>query len=451
MTRRRAGITAVVTLVAGWLALRAWPLPAGLLATRAGVEVQDRDGDVLLARPGPDGLRSREVRVVPPDMERMVLAAEDHRFRMHPGVDPIGVGRAALRNLQAGRVREGGSTITQQLARALAPRRPGLFGKLGEAVLALRIEGHLDKDAVLAAYLSRVWYGNGAVGAEEAARVYFDRPLAALSLAQAATLAAIPRRPADLDPYVAPRRVVAARDGVLARARALGWIDSERESLARAEPLTLRVGVLPGEAPHFVRRVVEGADAGGVVRGTLDRDLQSAAERIVREELERLSERGVGQAAVVVLDTATRDVLAYVGSAAWRARDGQVDGVRALRSPGSALKPFLYALALEDGTSSLADVIPDLPGTWRTPHGNWRPHNYDRVAGGPVRMRAALAQSLNLPAVRIADRVGVGVLLERLRALGLDTLEADAARYGLALAVSASRRTSPLPTTSASP
>jgi penicillin-binding protein 1C len=172
-----------------------------------------------------------------------------------------------------------------------------------------------------------------------------------------------------------------------------------------------------------------------VVRGTLDRDLQSAAERIVREELERLSERGVGQAAVVVLDTATRDVLAYVGSAAWRARDGQVDGARALRSPGSALKPFLYALALEDGTSSLADVIPDLPGTWRTPHGNWRPHNYDRVAGGPVRMRAALAQSLNLPAVRIADRVGVGVLLERLRALGLDTLEADAARYGLALVV----------------
>lgn len=420
----------------GLLALRTLPLSSNLLAPRQGVEIRDRHGVVIVARPDAEGLRAREVMRVPADLEAVVLAAEDHRFHTHLGIDPRGVARAAWTNLRARRVRQGGSTVTQQLARALVPRSPGLLGKLDEAVLALRLEGHLDKDAILRMYLSRAWYGNGAVGAEEAARVYFDRPLASLSLAQSATLAAIPRRPLDLDPYRAPRRVRAARDGVLARARALGWISAEREAIAVAEPLALARGDLPTEAPHFVRRVLEGAHApGAVVVTTLDLDLQRRVERVVAEEVARLGARGVSQGAVVVLDTSTRDVLAYVGSAGWTTEQGQVDGVRALRSPGSALKPFLYALALEQPGATLADVVPDLPGTWTTAHGNWRPQNYEAGSGGPVRLREALARSLNLPAIRLAERVGVGNLLHRLRSLGVESMTDDPSHYGLALVV----------------
>ncbi|MEN9787635.1 MAG: hypothetical protein RLZZ299_2899 [Pseudomonadota bacterium] len=436
MNPRRLGRAVVGAVAAVGVAACVWPLPSDLLAPVEGPEVQDREGRVLQARPTVEGLRAGEVRRVPADLARMVLAAEDHRFRWHPGVDPVGVARAAWVNLRAGRVRQGGSTVTQQLARALVPRRPGLIGKVSEAVLAVRLEAHLDKDAILAAYVSRIWYGNGVLGAEQAARAYFDSPLAALSLAQCATLAAIPRRPAELDPLAAPARVRAARDRVLRRALELGWIRVDQASTALAEPLALRAGRNPGDAPHVVRRIVAGSPPrGGVVRSSLDAALQRDVEGIVRRELRVLASRDVSQAAVVVLDTASREVLAYVGSADWRAPDGQVDGAVALRSPGSALKPFVYGLALERSGTTLADVLPDMPGTWRTPHGSWRPHNYQRTAGGPVRMRAALAQSLNLPAIRLVDSLGVGAVLERLRALGLDTLDDAPARYGLALVV----------------
>lgn len=421
---------ASVVLVGGWLFR---PLPETLLAPVTATEIVDRHGRLLLNRPAPERAPGRPLPLeeLGADLVVATIAAEDHRFRLHPGVDPIGVVRAAANNVRAGEVVEGGSTLTQQLARNLSPRAPGFLGKLGEAGLALRLDAWLSKDEVLAEYLSRVFYGNAAIGADAAARLYFGRPPSALSLAQAATLAAIPRRPADLDPIRFPLRVRDARDRVLRRVARHGSVDAARIAEALAEPLKLVSTPPTGEAPHFVRRVWRPEPR---IRTTLDLALQKEVEATVRDVLTTLRPHRASQAAVVVVDTPTRDVLAYVGSADWRAADGQVDGVMASRSSGSSLKPFLYGLALEEG-GTLADIVDDTPGTWATTHGRWQPENYDDGSAGPVTLRDALARSLNVPAVRVAERVGVADLHRRLTVLGLTTLTERPDHYGLSLAL----------------
>lgn len=413
------------------------PLPPEALPPASGIVVLDRNGALLTERPGPDGLRASPHRssaghAFAQDLVAATLAAEDHRFYLHPGVDPIAVARAAVVNVRAGRVAEGGSTVAQQLARTVWSRPPGLAGKAREAARALRLTAALGREGVLREYLSRTYYGNGAIGVEAAARSYFDRSATAVSLAQAATLAAIPRRPTDLDPRRYPRRVRAARDALLDRMQRIGLADAARVATARAEPIQLTDTSEAGEAPHFTRRVLADGPPAARVRTTLDLALQNTVESIVSEELAPLRSRSVDHAAVVVVDNRSRDVLAYVGSARWGAPDGQVDGAVAPRSSGSALKPFLYALALEEG-ATLADVVADTPGTWATTHGNWHPENYDHGSGGPVRLREALGRSLNLPAVRLAQRVGVADLHQRLVALGLTTLVERPDHYGLAL------------------
>lgn len=431
--RRRsavAGLAAVLLAAIAWLGR---PLPTDLLAPVGATEIRDRNGVLLADRPAPERAPGRPLSLEEfgPDLVAATLAAEDHRFRSHPGLDPIGIARALRANVAAGHVVEGGSTITQQLARNVTVRPPGLLGKIDEALLAVRLEVHLSKDEILAEYLSRVFYGNAALGADAAARLYFDRPPAALSLAQAATLAAIPRRPAALDPLRFPSRAREARDRVLVRLRDTGLAPDERVQEALEEPLVLVPATPVGEAPHFVRRVWAPERR---IRTTLDLALQHASEEVVREVLADLGRHRASQAAVIVVHNPTREVLAYVGSANWRASDGQVDGVTAPRSSGSTLKPFLYATAIAEG-ATLADLVADTPGTWSTTHGNWYPRNYDRGSTGPVTLRDALAQSLNLPAVRVAERVGVADLHRTLVQLGLGTLTERPEHYGLSLAL----------------
>lgn len=377
---------------------------------------------------------------VAPAMVAATIAAEDQRFWSHPGIDPLAIARAAVR------VRtdpSGASTITQQLVRATYLRDhdlPLLLRKPREALLAMRLEARTSKDEVLEAYLNEVYYGRGAYGVEAAARAYFGVPAADLDLAQAAFLAGLPRSPSAYD---APEGAAAARDRqryVLDRIAATGAATVAQTEAAR--DVDLRVApASPVLAPHLaavvydeLRRVLPAStvDAGGlVVETTLDAGVQRAAEASVSRRLDDLRDHRAGSAAVVVLDPRDGRLLALVGSANYAAASGQINMALEPRQPGSALKPLLYAVALERGYTPASPLL-DVPSTFATNSGPYTPVNYDLRFRGPVTMRVALASSLNVPAVRTLDAIGVDALLEFSRRAGLSSLDAAEA-YGLAL------------------
>ncbi|MCA9546444.1 MAG: transglycosylase domain-containing protein, partial [Myxococcales bacterium] len=440
--RRLALAAAGLALVAGlglWITVRAVPFPPSALAPThtESRRLLDRHGRPLReALSDADGRGVwRPLAEISPWVAKAFVALEDRRFAQHPGVDLRGVARALRDNLRAGRVVAGGSTLTQQVVKlTLAPPRT-LGGKLSEALWALRLERALPKAGILEQYVNRVPFGHGAVGIEAAARLYLDTPADRLSLAQAALLAGIPRAPSVLNPLSAPERALARQRSVLAQMRAVGLITAAQEAEALAEPVRLVTPERAFRAPHFTTFALADGATRGSVRTTLDLDAQAAVEDATHITLRALREKRVRQAAVVVLDNATGQVLAWVGSGDFFAdAAGQVDMVLGLRQPGSTLKPFVYGLGLEGGLSELS-ALPDFPLFFPTALGDYRPRNYDRRYHGWVTLRAALANSYNVPAVWMAQRVGVGALLGRLRALGFDSLDRPALHYGLGLAL----------------
>lgn len=376
-----------------------------------------------------------------------ILAAEDARFGLHPGIDPLAVVRAAAQLAWNRRVVSGGSTLTMQLARLVAPHPRTLRGKVDEAALALRIEAALPKRRIFEEYANRAPFGPDVRGVGAASRVYFDKAPRDLSVAEAATLAAIPRGPSLYTVGKRPDLVLRRRDRVLGRMRAAGAISEEAYRRALAEPLAPRFTRPVFGAPHLVAGLAGGALAelgGGVdlaharrVVLAIDPDLQSEVEAQVRTIVRPLAGKHVTAGAAIVLDNATGQVLAYVGSPAFDdARHlGQNDGVVALRQPGSTLKPFVYGLGMERLGLTSASVLPDVELSVELPSGVYRPKNYDERFHGPVRLREALGSSYNVPAVHVALRVGEDALLERLRELGMTSLTRDAAHYGPALAL----------------
>ncbi|MCC7070376.1 MAG: penicillin-binding protein 1C [Deltaproteobacteria bacterium] len=436
---RRAVLTTLVALtlpVAASGAFVAAPLPAALLdrAPVSSLVVLDREGEPLAEAPSDEGQRSLPIDELPPDLRVMLLAAEDARFFSHPGVDVRAVGRAARDSVRRGRVVSGASTITQQLARRLVPRPRTLLGKLSEALWALRLEAHLDKERILLEYANRVPLGRGAVGVEAASRAHFGRPARALTLAESALLAGLAHAPAREDPRRHPERALARRAHVLGRALALGLIDDTAYQRALGEPLEIEPARAADElALHFVARARRLAPARAVVIETaIDRALQREVEHIVHDELGALERRGVGQAAVVVLDNHSGDVLAYLGSRGWHddALLGKNDGVQALRQPGSALKPFVYGLALSRGLTP-ATVLADVETTLATETGSYAPRNYDQRVHGPVRLRAALQNSYNIPAVKLGELFGPDRVVRLLRDAGFASLSDAPEHYGV--------------------
>ena len=421
----------------------AWPLPKGLLARShlTSLRIEDRAGGVLRQVRSRDDGRSIPLpgERVPPRIAAALRAAEDHRFRTHWGVDPWAIARAAWQDLRARRVVSGASTLTQQLARMLVPRPRTLVGKVTEALWALRLTAHLGRDRVLLAYANRVALGNATYGVEAAAQRYFGRPAATLSAGQAALLAGLACNPAAHDPF---RHLGAARARmarVLAAMVKAGALTPEEARVAAAAPLDRVPASHAFAAPHFVDGLLADLPALGLadaaqIQTTLDPALQADVEDDVREVLRALRGHDAHQAAVVVLDNATGEVLAYVGSADYLddARGGQNDGVRALRQPGSALKPFAYGLALANGHTP-AEVLSDVETHLATPSGDYAPRNYDRRVHGPVRLRAALQNSYNVPAVRLAETLGPDHVLATLRAAGFGSLSQDASHYGVGL------------------
>ena len=423
--------------------------------------IYDRQGRVIHEVIHPEAGKNVPLALddIPLHLRQAVIATEDATFYQNPGFSPRGILRSLWLNLRAGRVVAGGSTITQQVVRGLllSPQEryeTSLRRKIREATLAYRLTRRYSKDEILALYLNQTYFGNFAFGAEAAARAYFGVPAAELDLAQAALLAGLIQSPAAYNPLEHPDAAMERQRVVLRLMVQQGYITEEEAEQAAREPLYFSSSPFPYllEAPHFsayVAGILErelGTDRlrqGGLrVYTTLDLDFQRIALEVTRrrlEELNRPDEQGVRRrvdnAAVVILDPNSGDILAMVGSPDYtNARiSGAMNAALALRQPGSALKPFTYATAFQSGLYTPATMILDIPTTFLTAEGKvYAPQNYDLRFHGPVSARTALASSLNLPAVRALSDIGVQPVIDLCARLGITSLQ-SAERYGLTL------------------
>jgi penicillin-binding protein 1C len=457
----RAWGVAGALIAAGALVAATWirlgPLPDGFLelSSADSTSVVDRNGVPLYEARGGGGLRGETLTAdkLPKVLVDATLAAEDHRFFHHPGIDPIALARAARHNLAEGRIVEGGSTLSQQVVKLLraraveragrSPERRGFRAKLQEMLLAQRLEHRLSKEEILALYLNVAPYGNQIAGAERASRAYFGVTASMLTPAQAAFLAALPQQPSRFNPWQHPDRAAKRARRVLERMRALALLDESRTAEALAERLTLRRDTAAFAAPHFVERVLDGAwydsvaqpfRAAGRIVTTLDAALQAEVTGIIRSHRRDLERHGAHNVAVVVLDNVRGEWLAWEGSGDYfdAAHGGAIDGAIAPRQPGSALKPFTYALAFDAGYGP-SSVLPDVPSHFPTaePGVVYRPRNYDGRFRGPMRARLALAGSENVPAVALLSELGPPALVRFLRRAGLSTFDKTVAHYGL--------------------
>jgi penicillin-binding protein 1C len=433
----RGGLAAVAL---GWFGIRFVPLPAALLHPPAqSVELTDRHGTPLRERRVDEHFAHEVVlSEVPPRLVHAILAAEDKRFFDHRGVDIAALARALAGNLRHRRVTSGASTITQQLVKISDPRPRTLATKFLEAARALRLEQVWTKDEILTAYLNRLDFGNLNVGVTAAADYYFGKPLADLSAAEAAFLAGLPKNPTRLNPHKDLARAQQRERTVLHRMWDDGWLSADELAAALPEKLAFRPRQRVFRAPHFVDFVLPQLppDAPPVVATTLDLDLNRFAEDTVKERLEHLKAKNVRDGAVVVIDNRTGDVIALVGSQNYFSPgSGQVNGALAPRSAGSTFKSFTYLLALEQGATP-ASIVADVPTSFMTSTGEYRPENYNKRCYGPLRYRLALANSLNIPAVKVLRTIGGPATLQaRLQAWGLTTLDQPADHYGLGLTI----------------
>ena len=413
----------------------AFPLPPGLTGETKGSPVLlDRHGAPIRHLVSEDFTRSNPVSLseIPQQLIACTLAAEDKRFYSHHGIDLLATARSAFDFLRNRRVVSGASTITQQLAKISSPPAPrNLVSKFREAMLARRIEMTWEKDRILAAYFARLDYGNLRISPTEAARFYFQKPLADLSLGESALLAGLPQAPSRLNPIRNPNNAKARRETVLDRLALTGKYPATAIALARTEKINLRPLRERASAPWLNRPT----RLSGKIRTTLDLPLQKDIEQIVREETAKLKKSNLRHAAVVVIENATGNILAMVSSADWNdPRGGNIHGALTPRSPGSTLKPFTYILGFRHLGHLPATVIADIPTRLRTAQGLQLPENYDRKYRGPVTIRQALACSLNVPALRELDSLGgPEKLRDLLQQLGITTLTEPPGTYGLGL------------------
>jgi penicillin-binding protein 1C len=434
---RRALAGAGGALLSFWLFVPVVPFDDPLSTV-----VLDRDGELLGASIASDGQwRFGVASRVPEKFAAAITCFEDRRFYWHPGVDPLALGRAALVNLREERVVSGGSTLTMQVVRLARKGRPRTFAeKAIESVLALRLSLSLSKRQVLGLYAAYAPFGGNTVGLDAAAWRYFGREAERLSWAETATLAVLPNAPSLVHPGRNRDQLAAKRNRLLDALHGRGVIDALTADLAKREPLPPAPEALPMLAPHLVARAglergsrrFRAGDASPWVRTTLRASLQARASEIVARHQAALAENGVRNAAALVVDVLTGEVLAYVGNH-WppgsEDHGEHVDVVPARRSTGSVLKPLLYASMLESGEVLPSQLVADVP----THLGAFHPENFDRAYAGAVPASQALARSLNVPAVRLLRAHGVERFASVLRRLGLRTLDQPGSHYGLAL------------------
>ena len=425
---------------AGFLAFSVWDLPEVRTLEEYKPSITSRvysDDNKLLAEFFLENRTPVSLADVPPLLINALIATEDTRFYSHHGIDPRGIVRAFIRNIRAHKVLEGGSTLTQQLAKVLflTPER-SYTRKLKEMALALRIEQRYTKQEILSLYLNQIYFGSGAYGVESAAQVYFGKSVKELGLSECALLAGLPRSPKYYSPFKAPENARGRRAYVLNRMVSMGIITEAQASESKRAPLPsqpiIKVG---GPAPYFVeyiRQKVEerfGASilySGGLnIYTSINVDLQKYAEQAVKEGLAKIEARhrktGVSpplQAALIATEPSSGHILAMVGGRDFS--ESQFNRVwQALRQPGSAFKPVIFAAALERGFGS-TDILDDAPLTIKVDRKkNWSPENFTHTYQGFVTLRKALAQSLNVPTVKLLEKIGVDETIQYARRFGI--------------------------------
>ncbi len=343
---------------------------------------------------------------------RLLLACEDKRFWSHHGVDLLALSRALVQLIGHGHAVSGASTITMQTVRLLHPRPRNLSSKLIEMAEALRLEQHLSKRQILETYLTLAPYGGNIEGIEAACRFYLQKDASRLTPSEAALLISLPQSPERRRPDRHPDQAETARNQVLARLLDSGLLSAEQASLAQAQPVPRRRQPAPFHAPQLTGKLHALQPGQELLRTTLEQPLQEKMERIAAQAQQRFSSRKQ-TLALLVIDNQNRHVLAHVGSGGWRI--SSLDLTKARRSPGSALKPFIYGLAFEQGILHPETLMLDQPERF----GSYGPDNFDRQHHGWLPARDALRRSLNLPAVQVLDRLGPQTLLSRFAKLGV--------------------------------
>lgn len=373
---------------------------------------------------------------IPKHLQNAIVAIEDDGFYRHHGVDIMGIARALITDALHGQWVQGGSTITQQLAKnAFLTHERTLARKLNELVWAIQIERAYTKDEILETYLNEIYFGHGAYGVEAAAQLYFGKHVSDLDLAESALLAGIPRGPGFYSPYIDMEAATRRRNIVLNRMAELGYITAEQADAAKKEPIRV-VGLKPSQnqAPYFVDYVLQQLRrkydddqiyTGGLkIYTTLDLDMQKAAEKAL---LDSLPSGGVGknnlvqpQGALVALDPRTGAIKAMVGG---RGTDKFNRATQAYRQPGSAMKPFVYTAAFDRGYTA-ATIVDDSPVEFPQGEGQppWRPENYDRKFRGPMTIRDAVEGSINIVAIKVLSQIGVDTAIDYARRMGITSL-----------------------------
>jgi penicillin-binding protein 1C len=442
--------TAVHFLVRGLLAMVRKPWVLALLVWVVGIriydkfapfhpvipystQIKDRNGELIHAFLSPDDKwrMYAELGEITPLLKETFVFKEDKYFYMHRGVNPIALGRAAMGNVLKKRRVSGASTITMQVVRMLEPRPRTYRSKLIEAWNALRLERQYSKEEILQLYFNLVPFGGNIEGIKAASVLYYGKPPQLLSLAEIATLTVVPNNPRLLKSSSNQGRLLNERNKWLKKFREGGLFSDEIIGDALAEPIVASRREAPKGAPHLAIRLRKAYPSDHHIISSLEQAVQSQGELIVRNYVDRLRSMGIHNASVLVLENKTMEVAAYVGSADFKnAYDGgQVDGVRAVRSPGSTLKPLLYASVFDQGMAIPHTVLNDVPSNFN----GYEPENFDRKFNGPVSVEYALSHSLNIPAVKLLQQLGVESMIASLKKAGFQAVERQAPDLGLSL------------------
>lgn len=412
------------------------PLPSPLFPDDYSLVVKDCRGEnlrVFLNKDEQWCFPQEDSSHIPEKLKKAITCYEDKYFYFHLGINPVSIVRAAYQNISNDKIVSGASTITMQLARMLNNGKRTYLNKIYEMLLAQKIELYYSKESILKSYLSHAPFGGNIRGYEAAAHRYFEKSPAELSWAEAAALAVLPNAPGLITPGSRNNLLKEKRDKLLKILFEEGYIDESSLRLSLLEPTISEEYPFRVSAPHLTQRIYNRNKDGHIITTTIDKEIQNYSELITRQHMTSLNREGIRNCAAIVLETKTGKVRSYIGSQDFydMENDGMVDGVQAWRSSGSILKPFLYALSIDDGILIPETLIKDVPSYFDT----FSPQNADTKYNGILPAKEALIRSLNIPAVRLLNTYGIYRFYSFLKNAGVGTLFRTAEDYGLPLIV----------------